>query len=134
MSSEILFKKVTCSCQFVISLAKAEAYKMFRGIRAHIKCTHLQETTLVSHRQEAGLGVCTLGLMLHGTGAVDLAAATISKGEEILTGRTVTPALTVSLLQKATSSSVLPSDSSGLHPNMGLAKGGLKHNYSVFFH
>ena len=35
-----------------------------------------------------------------------------------LTGRTVTPALTVSLLQKATSSSLLPSGSSGLqsHP------------------
>ena len=78
------------------------------------------------------LGRMPIG-MLHGTGAMDLAAAPISKEEEILTGRTVTPPLTVSLLQKATSSSVLPSDSSGLQANLGLAKGGRKHNFSVFF-
>ena len=39
-----------------------------------------------------------------------------------LTGRTVTPALTVSRLQKATSSSWLPSGSNGLQPHPKLSE------------
>ena len=61
-----------------------------------------------------------------------LAAATMNK-DGVLTGRTVTPALTVSLLQKATSSSVLPSDSSGLQsPLMCCAKAGPTHATTVW--
>lgn len=60
--------------------------------------------------------------------AVDrLAAATIHNKRGVLTGRTVTPALIVSLLQKAMSSSVLPSDSSDLQCQLSFATGGRTH-------